>query len=405
MAAVTTRPGAAAAGLAHLSTRIVFFIAGVGMAAWAPLVPFAKARVGINEGGLGLLLLCLGTGSMLTMPLAGALAAGLGCRCVTVGAAILLCVALPMLASVSNIALLVAALFVFGAGVGAIDVAMNIQAIIVERASGRPMMSGFHGLFSLGGIVGAGGMTALLAAGASPLSATLVVAAGIIVALAVAAPHLLPYGRRGEGPTFALPRGIVLFIGALCVMGFLAEGSVLDWSAVFLTSAHGMAAAYAGLGYACFALTMTIGRLVGDRFVRRVGGSNIIMFGGICAATGFALTTLPMPAQVALSAQVSGPLALSGPLTWSWQVALLGYALLGVGCANIVPVLFTGVGRQTVMAENVAVPAIMTLGYAGILAGPAAIGFVAHLASLSTAFLILALLLLGVAASGRVLRL
>ena len=395
MASVTTRRSAAIAGLARLSTRIVFFITGVGMAAWAPLVPFAKARVGINEGELGLLLLCLGTGSMLTMPLAGALAARLGCRFVTVGAAILLCIALPLLASVSSVPLLIAALFVFGAGVGAMDVAMNIQAIIVERASGRSMMSGFHGLFSLGGMVGAGGMTALLAAGASPFVATLVVAAGIIVALAIAAPHLATSGRRTEGPIFALPRGIVLFLGVLCFIGFLAEGSVLDWSAVFLTAAHGMATAYAGLGYAVFALTMTIVRLVGDRLVRRVGGSNVIMFGGLCAAAGFALTTLP----------VSGPAVVSGSAMVSWQVALLGYALLGLGCANIVPVLFTGVGRQTVMAENVAVPAVMTLGYAGILVGPAAIGFVAHVASLSAAFLILAVLLLGVAASGRVLRL
>jgi MFS family permease len=407
MSHVGTSAIASAARRQQLSTRIVFFIVGLAMAAWAPLVPFAKARVGINEGELGLLLLCLGTGSMLTMPLAGALAARLGCRFVTVGAAILLCAALPLLASVSSVPLLVAALLVFGAGVGAIDVAMNIQAIIVERASGRSMMSGFHGLFSLGGIVGAGGMTALLAAGATPFVATLVVTAGIVVALAIAAPHLLTYGRRSDGPIFALPRGVVLFIGVLCFIGFLAEGAVLDWSAVFLTSAHGMATAYAGLGYAAFALTMTICRLAGDRIVRRAGGSNVIMFGGICAAVGFALTTLPMSAQVALSgpAAMSGQLAMSGPLALSWQVALLGYALLGVGCANIVPVLFTGVGRQTVMAENVAVPAIMTLGYAGILVGPVAIGFVAHVASLSVAFLILALLLLGVAASGRVLRL
>jgi predicted MFS family arabinose efflux permease len=383
MASVTTRPRAVAAGLEQRATRIVFFITGAGMAAWAPLVPFAKARVGLHEGGLGLLLLCLGAGSIVTMPLAGALAARMGCRVVVAGAALLLCLALPLLASVSSVPLLVAALFVFGAGLGAIDVAMNIQAIIVERASGRSMMSGFHGLFSLGAIVGAGGIVALLAGGASPLGATLVVVAGIIVALAVAAPHLLAYGGESEGPIFAWPRGIVLVIGILCFVGFLAEGAVLDWSAVFLTSAHGMATSYAGLGYAAFALTMTIGRLTGDRIVQLVGGSNVIMFGGLCAASGFAITTLPL----------------------SWQVALLGYALAGVGCANVVPVLFTGVGRQTVMAENVAVPAIMALGYAGILVGPAAIGFVAHAASLSAAFLILALLLLGVAASGRRLRL
>jgi len=374
---------AAAARGQQRATRIVFFITGFGMAAWAPLVPFAKARVGINEGVLGLLLLCLGVGSMVTMPLAGALAARVGCRAVVVGATLLVCLTLPLLASVSSLPLLVVALLAFGAGLGAQDVAMNIQAIIVERASLRPMMSGFHGLFSLGGIVGAAGVTALLGAGASPLGATLVVIGGIVVALGVAAPHVRVQGGRREGPSFAWPRGIVVFIGVLCFIGFLSEGAVLDWSAVFLTSVRGMAPSYAGLGYAAFALTMTVGRLVGDRIVRRVGGSNVIMYGGVCVAAGFALTTLPL----------------------GWPVALVGYALAGVGSCNIVPVLFAAAGRQTVMAEAVAVPAIMTLGYAGILAGPAAIGLVAQAAGLSAAFLILAVLLLGVAASGRLLRL
>jgi predicted MFS family arabinose efflux permease len=147
MASVRIRTSSATARLQQLSTRIVFFIAGFGMAAWAPLVPFAKSRMGIDEGTLGLLLLCLGIGSMVTMPLAGALAARLGCRLVTTVSALLICLTLPLLASISSLSLFVAALLVFGAAIGAIDVSINIQAIIVERASGRPMMSGFHGLF------------------------------------------------------------------------------------------------------------------------------------------------------------------------------------------------------------------------------------------------------------------
>jgi predicted MFS family arabinose efflux permease len=150
---------------AQLSTRIVFFIAGFGMAAWAPLVPFAKARAGIGEGVLGLLLLCLGIGSIVAMPLAGACAARFGCRLVIAVSTALLCAALPLLATLSSLPLLAAALLTFGAGLGSIDVAMNIQAIIVERASGRAMMSGFHGLFSLGGVAGPAGVSALLGAG------------------------------------------------------------------------------------------------------------------------------------------------------------------------------------------------------------------------------------------------
>jgi predicted MFS family arabinose efflux permease len=259
---------------------------------------------------------------------------------------------------------------------------VNIQAIIVERAARRSMMSGFHGMFSLGGIVGAAGVTALFSAGVSPFMATFFAIAAITVAMAVAAPHLLPYGSKSDGPTFAMPHGVVLFIGVLCFFAFLAEAAVLDWSGVFLASARGLDASYAGLGYVAFALTMTIGRLTGDRVVQRLGGANVIICGGLFAAVGFALATLV-------------------PL---WQMAVFGFALVGVGCSNIVPVLFSSTGRQTVMAENVAVPAITTLGYAGILTGPAAIGLVAHVTSLSVAILILAIVLVGIAASGRLLR-
>lgn len=364
------------------ATRLVFFIAGFGMAAWAPLVPFAKARAQLDEGALGLLLLCLGAGSIAAMPVAGALAARWGCRMVIAASTILLCLALPLLASLSGFAGLAASLLAFGAGVGSLDVAMNIQAVIVERAGGRTMMSGFHGMFSLGGIAGPGCVAVFLALGASPVLAAWGVVGGIVLALVLAAPRLLPYGSRSDGPAFAIPRGIVVFIGILCFVVFLAEGSLLDWSAVFLASVHGMDPARAGLGYAAFAVTMTIGRLTGDRVVSRLGPVRIVAIGGAVAAAGTFLATL-------------------GP---NWQTALVGYALVGAGCANIVPVLFSATGRQTDMPESVAIPAIITMGYAGILAGPAGIGFLAHAFNLQAAFCVLAVLLLGVAAGSVRLR-
>ena len=345
-------------------------------------MPFAKARAGLDDGVLGLLLLCLGLGSVVTMPAAGALAARFGCRIVIVVAALLMCAALPVLATAASLPLLIPALLVFGAGMGCLDVTMNIQAVIVERASARPLMSGFHGQFSAGGIAGAAGATALLAAGASPLVASLCVVAIALAALAAAAPHLLPYGSRGAGPAFAIPHGIVLLIGALCFVLFLSEGAVLDWSAVALNAIQGLDLSHAGLGYAAFALTMTVGRLSGDRIVARVGRTRIVVLGGIAAAVGF-ITAAFVPAI---------------------PIALLGYALVGAGAANIVPVLFSLTGRQKVMPEHIAVPAITTLGYAGILVGPAGIGAVAHVAGLPAAFLVLAAMLLAVAASSRVLR-
>lgn len=368
--------------LEQMSTRVAFFIAGAGIAAWAPLVPYAKARAGLGDGSLGLLLLCLGVGSILAMPLAGILATRFGCRKVATAGTLLICIALPLLATVSSAAALIAALFIFGAGLGTVDSTVNLQAVIVERASGKNMMSGFHGMFSLGGIVGAAGVSGLLGLGLSPLGATLVVIVLLLVALAKAAPHLLPYASESSGPAFAVPHGIVLFIGGMCFIVFLAEGAALDWSAVFLAQERGIDTAYAGLGYAAFALTMTAGRLTGDSIVRRLGATRVMVFGGLTAAFGLCLATF-VP---------------------SWQMALVGYALLGAGCSNIVPVLYTAVGKQTVMPESIAVPAITTLGYAGILAGPAVIGFIAHGASLSFAFALMALLLIAVAIGGKVLK-
>jgi MFS family permease len=364
------------------ATRIAFFIAGFGMAAWAPLVPFAKERLAIQEGALGTLLLCLGAGSIIAMPLAGILTSHVGCRRVLILSVLIVCATLPMLAQVSSALWLGLVLFFFGAGMGSLDCAMNIQAIILERAEERTMMSGFHGLFSLGGVVGAGGMSGLLSIGVSPWNATLTVVAVIAVLLALSAPYFLIYGGRNSGPAFALAKGVVLFIGVLCFILFLTEGAVLDWSAVFLADVRGMSPAHAGLGYAAFAATMTVGRLTGDRFVRRVGPKVTVIGGSLVAAAGLSLATL-IP---------------------SWPVALLGYALVGVGCSNIVPVMFSLAGKQDEMPESIAVPAITTMGYAGVLLGPAFIGFVAHATNLADALLILAMMLLGVAASARTLK-
>ena len=215
MTAINTQTPFVPGRLEQMSTRIAFFIAGFGLAAWAPLVPYAKARAGLDEATLGLLLLCLGAGSILAMPIAGLLATRFGCRRVTIGGTLLICLALPLLATAGSIPLLIATLFVFGAGLGIVDSTVNLQAVIVERASGRNMMSGFHGMFSVGGIAGAAGVSALLALGLTPLWAIVVVIVLTLAALLKAAPHMLAYGSESTGPAFAVPHGVVLFIGLL----------------------------------------------------------------------------------------------------------------------------------------------------------------------------------------------
>ena len=349
------------------------------MSAWAPLVPYAKARADLSDGALGVLLLCIGIGSIASMPATGALTDRFGCRNVVTWSSVLLCVSLPLAAEASSEVALAMALLLLGASIGALDVAMNIQAVIVEKASGRSLMSGFHGLYSVGGIAGAGGVSALLASGGSPIGATLTVVGLAVALMAMAYRHLLASGSEERGPAFVIPHGPVIFIGILCFIVFLAEGAMLDWSALFLTSLQGVSPANGGIGYAGFAVAMTLGRLTGDRIVDSLGRRRVMLLGGMLAAAGF----------------------LTAVVSQTWIVSLLGFVTIGIGCSNIVPVLFTAAGRQTLMPANRAVAAISTLGYAGILTGPAGIGFVSQVAGLRTAFAMVAIALVFVAIGSR----
>lgn len=363
----------------RVATRVAFFIAGFATSAWAPLVPYAQARLGIDEGVLGILLLCLGMGSLSTMPLSGYLAGRFGCRRVILVAALTAASMLPFLAVIDNFFLIALVLLIFGGGVGMVDVTVNIQAVIVERAHDKSLMSGFHGLFSVGGIAGAGGVSLLLAAGASPLQSMLGVGVIIVALLVISGRNLLPYGSDGDSACFVLPRGVVLFVGVLAFIMFLTEGAMLDWSAVFLTVVRDLDTTHGGLGYAVFAAAMTVGRLSGDFIVSRLGGWKILFLGSLCTALGL-MTAVVVP---------------------SWMGALAGFTLIGLGASNIVPVLYSAMGRQTVMPTNLAVAAISTLGYSGILLGPALIGFIAQISSLPTAFIVMTAGVLFVAASAR----
>lgn len=363
-----------------VATRIVFFIAGFAVSAWAPLIPFAKRRLLLDDGQLGLMLLCLGVGSVLMMPLAGGLAARFGCRRTLLVAGAALCLCMPALMLAPGVPAMALVLAVFGASLGVLDVVVNVQAVIVERASGRAMMSGFHGMYSVGGIAGAGGVAAALALGASPLLAIGTTAIIAALLLAVSRGGLLTYGGEADHPAFVLPRGRVLLIGAVCFAMFLSEGAVLDWSAVFLSSVRNADPATAGFGYVAFAVTMTLGRLTGDRIVQALGAFRVVLGGALIAAAGFAVAIL-----------VPSPLA-----------GLAGFALVGAGAANVVPVMFSAAGRQHAMPTHLAVAAVTTMGYAGILLGPAALGFIARLASLSAALGLLVVLLVAVALVARV---
>ncbi|RTG52788.1 DUF3307 domain-containing protein [Serratia marcescens] len=221
---------------------------------------------------------------------------------------------------------------------------------------------------------------ALLWLGLTPLQSTLLTVLAVIALLTLASRHLLrESGADDGGPMFVLPRGWVMFIGILCFIMFLAEGSMLDWSALFLTTLRGVEHSQAGLGYALFSITMTLGRLNGDRVVNSLGRYRVLLLGSLCAALGLSLAIAFNHATV----------------------SLVGFMLVGLGASNVVPILFSAAGNQRDMPANLAIASVTTVGYAGILAGPALIGFVAQFSSLTVAFACVAALLLAVAASAR----
>jgi MFS family permease len=364
----------------RLATRLVFFVAGFAVSCWAPLVPYAKARLAVDERMLGILLLCLGIGSLLAMFFTGMLSARFGTRPVILASGLGLCVVVPFLAIAATPITLGLTLLFFGAALGSLDVAVNIHAVEVERGSGQPLMSGFHAQYSLGGFAGAMFITLLLSAGMSPFACVVVACALMLAMLLVASPRLLRTRAADGEPHFALPRGVVLVIAILAAISFLAEGSILDWSALLITGNGLVAVEQGGIAFVLFSIAMTVMRFCGDALTARIGDRPTLVWGGLIAICGFAVLLL-------------APVAM---------VAMIGFVLIGLGAANIVPVLFRRAGSQTVMPPGLAIAAITTLGYAGILLGPAAIGFVAEHVGLTTAFWMIPAILLLVPLCARV---
>lgn len=361
------------------ATRAMFLLCGVVAASWAPLVPYAQNRLALNNGQLGLLLLAPGCGSLLAMPLSGWLIARYGSRQVLQVAFALTIPCLPLLALAGRTWLLALALAVFGAALGTVAVGVNDQAAEVERRSGRPWMSSFHAFFSGGALLGAGSISLLLGRHLPLWGCSLAVIAliGLLLPLLRFGPGARPYAVTAPAG-FVLPRGAVLVLGVMCFVAFMAEGATLDWSAVFMRTSRGMSMAHAGYAYAGFSVTMALGRWFGDRLVDRLGPQTVLVGGGALGAAG-----------LCLAATVN-----------SIPLSLLGFVMLGAALSNVVPILLSSASRTAGMAASQAIAATSTLGYAGLLVGPAMIGSFAHCTSLPAALAGVALLLLLMAVNG-----
>ncbi len=355
----------------RLATRLSFLVAGFGIACWAPLVPFAKQRLAVDDGTLGLLLLCIGIGSVVAMLLTGPLSSRYGSKPVILAGGFGLAVILPVLSVAATPTTVALARLAFGASLGSFDVAMNVHAVEVERAADKPLMSGFHALFSIGGFAGSTLMTLLLSLRVAPLGGTLFCSAIMMAAMVLAWPRLMTGAQGERGLLFVIPRGIVLLLAGLAAASFLAEGAILDWSALLITNTGIVTATKGGVGYMFFAVAMTTGRFVGDRITARIGDRSTLVWGGTLAIAGFVLL-------------LTAPLAV---------VAMAGFLLIGLGASNIAPILFRNAGSQQTMPSALAVSAITTTGYGGILVGPVAIGFVSKAVGLHTAFWMVAALL------------
>ncbi len=376
-------------GNTRRATMLMFLVCGLGVSCWAPMVPYAKDRLALHDAELGVLLLFLGGGALGMMPLSGLLASRFGSRIVMVCSALLIAVLLPLLLLLDSYTAMAAGLLLFGAGVGSIDVAMNAHAVQVQNLYGRPIMSSLHGLYSIGGLLGALGLGLLIKAALPPVPAAISIALLLVLIAVSQFRYLFSFSEEKEivnrfysppatgmaAPRYGWLSGRVLFIGFLCSAVFLAEGAVLDWSAVFLRDNKGVDPALAGAGYAAFSVAMALVRLTGDKLVVRWSSKVIVTGGSLVAALGFVLTIV--------CADVYG--------------VLLGYVLLGAGAANIVPIFFSDAGKLQGIPPTVSIPAVTTLGYGGQLAGPALLGIVAHQYSLPVAFACLVVLLVVVA--------
>ncbi len=360
------------------AAAVLFTVNGFVMGAWAPQIPLLLTRHSISEGTLGLMILCLGLGAVGAMLFAGRLIAAYGSARVAGAFALASTPMLLLVVLAPNLWLLAPLMAVMGAVIGCMDVSMNANAVLVERRLGRAIMSSSHGFWSLGGFIGgAGGAWAIAHIGAER-QAMIVTGLSLLLVLA-ALPYLLKdapepqaAGTKPAPKTNLIARDAGLWVlGAMALFSMVPEGAVLDWAAIYLSKELGAGVFTSGLGFAFFAGTMAVMRFAGDGVRNRYGAVKTLRISGALGAAGLAL----------------GGLAPTAPL------AIIGFAVAGLGVANMIPILFSAAGNRPGLPPGVGISSVTMVGYAGILIAPSTIGFVAEHVGFRATYLALALVL------------
>ncbi|MBV8037248.1 MAG: MFS transporter [Pelomonas sp.] len=350
-------------------------------ATWGVHVPTVKGHYGLGDQALAIAMLASGVGALMALAQAGRVVGRWGPRTVSAAMGVLCCASVACLLAWPHYAALLAVMLVFGITGSLFDVALNTEATEIERLAAKPLMSGFHGMFSLGGMAGASLGSAAPALGLSP-QAHLLLATGIGAAVALLASRAMlpvPEKEAGETHPLSLPRGPLVLLGLLASMGLIAEGAMYDWSVLFMKDERASQPSTAALAYASFSGAMALGRFGGDWVRARMSGTRLMRASGMLAAAGMALA-----------------LALPSPLA-----ALLGFALVGLGLSNVVPVLFSAASQVPGVSPAHGIAAVSGVGYLGMMAGPPLIGLIAERASLATGLLVVVVFAVFMALSAR----
>jgi MFS family permease len=370
---------------ARLAVYTVFAANGAVFGSWAPRIPQVKAELGMSAAVLGVVLLAPAIGSLVAMPFAGGLASRIGSATATRLAAVPFFLAIALVGLVGSPAALFVVLLLWGTSIGVLDVVMNAQAVTVERAYGRSLMSGFHATFSLGALAGTGIGSAASALRVGTGAQLLGLGAIMLTLVLATSLGMLPdrLGRGAERPPLLVrPHGPLILISLAALAVLLCEGAAADWSGVFLRDDPHASAGMAGAAFAAFSATMTAGRLLGDRVLNRFPRRAVVRT--FAATAGLGLGAGLLVAELA----GDGPLALTA--------AVFGFAMLGAGISLTFPALLA---EASTVAERPAegIGAVATGGYLGFLVGPPTIGGLAELTSLPVALWVIPLLAVSVA--------